>query len=269
MDELLPGIDLEMLSEVGTGLRKIRIENFQEVERIFAVVHFGLEIDSVCGRHGVDPCECGVGRGRERMRGGFGRLVFAVIGYYCQYVVGLRLEAADQEGRLLRFLDDGHFGRSVGYIDLVGDPNRIFELQGEADGTVGRCDLFDRNGGRTGRKRFGLECVGDGVGGLPVFVIRDSGDQVVGFLLQVVGRIGAALGIVYEREVCGSVRNIDFVAETGCIGGFQGEGYRIIGNIDLCDGDGRLVGIRRGRFFWSGECFGSRGPKGAGRRCRR
>lgn len=67
--------------------------------------------------------------------------------------------------------------------------------------------------------------------------------------MQVVGRIGAALGIVYEREVCGSVRNIDFVAETGCIGGFQGEGYRIIGNIDLCDGDGRLVGIRRGRFF--------------------
>lgn len=109
--------------------------------------------------------------------------------------------------------------------------------------------FFDRNGGRTGRKRFGLECVGDGVGGRPFSSYANSGDQVVGFLLQVVGRIGAALGIVYEREVCGSVRNIDFVAETGCIGGFQGEGYRIIGNIDLCDGDGRLVGPARSVFL--------------------
>ena len=64
------------------------------------------------------------------MRGGFGRFVFAVIGYDCQYVVGFRLEAADQEGRLLWLFDDGHFGCSVGDIDLVGDPDRIVEFQG-------------------------------------------------------------------------------------------------------------------------------------------
>lgn len=61
MDELLPGIDLEMLFEIGAGFRKVRVENFQEIEREFAGVHVGLEIDSVCGRHGVDPCECGIG----------------------------------------------------------------------------------------------------------------------------------------------------------------------------------------------------------------
>ena len=65
MDELLPGIDLEMLFEIGAGFRKVRVENFQEIEREFAGVHVGLEIDSVCGRHGVDPCECGIGGGRE------------------------------------------------------------------------------------------------------------------------------------------------------------------------------------------------------------
>ena len=36
MDELLPGIDLEMLFEIGAGFRKVRVENFQEIEREFA-----------------------------------------------------------------------------------------------------------------------------------------------------------------------------------------------------------------------------------------
>ena len=258
MDELLPGIDLEMLFEIGAGFRKVRVENFQEIEREFAGVHVGLEIDSVCGRHGVDPCECGIGGGRERMRGGFGRFVFAVIGYDCQYVVGFRLEAADQEGRLLWLFDDGHFGCSVGDIDLVGDPDRIVEFQGEADRTVGRSDLFDRNDGGAGRKGFGFECVGDGIGGLPVFVICDGGDLIVGRRLQVVGCIGAAFGAVYERKFGRSVGNIDLVAEAGCIGGFQGKGYRIIGGFHLFDGDGCLVGIRRGRFFGGRECCGGR-----------
>jgi hypothetical protein len=65
MDELLPGIDLEMLFEIGAGFRKVRVENFQEIEREFAGVHVGLEIDSVCGRHGVDGgCETD-GQGAE------------------------------------------------------------------------------------------------------------------------------------------------------------------------------------------------------------
>ena len=123
---------------------------------------------------------------------------------------------------------------------------------------MGRSDLFDRNDGGAGRKGFGFECVGDGIGGLPVFVICDGGDLIVGRRLQVVGCIGAAFGAVYERKFGRSVGNIDLVAEAGCIGGFQGKGYRIIGGFHLFDGDGCLVGIRRGRFFGGRECCGGR-----------
>lgn len=82
--------------------------------------------------------------------------------------------------------------------------------------------------------------------------------MIVGRRLQVVGCIGAAFGAVYERKFGRSVGNIDLVAEAGCIGGFQGKGYRIIGGFHLFDGDGCLVGIRRGRFFGGRECCGGR-----------
>ncbi|EKC81759.1 hypothetical protein LEA_00004, partial [human gut metagenome] len=44
---------------------------------------------------------------------------------------------------MLWLFDDGHFGCSVGDIDLVGDPDRIVEFQGDF-GVMTDAGMFDK-----------------------------------------------------------------------------------------------------------------------------